>query len=106
MRCLRALSDIASARSLAVIRGHCVQVPIGNCVALVQSQGYVYSHFALLLAEASGQQVLLGADTPFRDRGCCRLHDAFLLAKVMFQVLQVPCACFPSSVLIQFAFRA
>jgi hypothetical protein len=36
-------------------------------VALAQSQGYVYHSCALLLAKASGRQVLPGADAPFLD---------------------------------------
>jgi hypothetical protein len=36
-------------------------------VALVQSQGYVYRSCALLLAKASGRQVLPGADAPLLD---------------------------------------
>jgi hypothetical protein len=33
----------------------------------VQSQGYVYSSCALLLAKASGRLVLPGSDTPYLD---------------------------------------
>jgi hypothetical protein len=35
--------------------------------ALMQSQGYVYRSCALLIAKASGRQVLPLADTPFLD---------------------------------------
>jgi hypothetical protein len=46
--------------------GRILLVPTGS-VALVQSQGYVYRSCALLLAKASGRQVLPGADTPVLD---------------------------------------
>jgi hypothetical protein len=68
MRYLHTLSDIASARSLAVTRGLILASAHRELsVALVQSQGYVYRFCALLLAKASGRQVLPGADTPFLD---------------------------------------
>jgi hypothetical protein len=68
MRSLRTLSDAASARSLTVTRGSFLASALGELsVALVQSQGYVYHSCALLLAQASGRQVLPGADTPFLD---------------------------------------
>jgi hypothetical protein len=53
-------------------------------VALVQSQGYVYRSCALLLAKASGGQVLPGADTPFLAWVLRRPRDAFLLAVTCF----------------------
>jgi hypothetical protein len=66
MRHLRTLSDIASARSLAVTRGSFLASAHRELsVALVQSHGYVYRSCALMLAKASGWQVLPGADTPF-----------------------------------------
>jgi hypothetical protein len=49
-------------------------------VAHVQSQGYVYHSCVLLLAKASGRQVLPGADTPFLDLEYCRPHGVNLLA--------------------------
>jgi hypothetical protein len=71
MRCLRTLSDIASARSLAVSRQSFLLFFASAhrelSVALVQSQGCVYRSCALLLAKAWVQQVLPGADTPFID---------------------------------------
>jgi hypothetical protein len=68
MRSLRTLSDIASARSLAVARGSFLASANRELsVALVQSQGFVFRTCALLLAKASGQQVVPGADTPFLD---------------------------------------
>jgi hypothetical protein len=68
MRHLPTLSDIASGHSLAVTRGSflaCAHRKLS--VALVQSQGDVYRSCALLLAKASGRQLLPGADTPFLD---------------------------------------
>jgi hypothetical protein len=68
IRYLRILSDIASGRSLPVTRGSfLVSAHRELSVALVQSQGYVYRSSALLLAKASGRQVLSGSDTPFLD---------------------------------------
>jgi hypothetical protein len=68
MRYLRTLSDIASGRSLSVTRGSFLASAYRELsVALGQSQGYVYLSCTLLLAKASGRQVLPGADTPFRD---------------------------------------
>jgi hypothetical protein len=68
MRYLRALSDVASARSLAVTQGSLLASAHRELsVVLVQSQVYVYCSCALLLAKASGRPVLLGADTPFLD---------------------------------------
>jgi hypothetical protein len=65
---LRTLSNVASARSLAVTRGSFLASAHGQQnVALVQSQGYVYRSCALLLTKASGQPVLPGADTPLHD---------------------------------------
>jgi hypothetical protein len=65
---LRTLSDIASARSLAVTRGSFLASAHRELsVALVHSQGYVYRSCGLLLAKASGRQVLPGAETPFLD---------------------------------------
>jgi hypothetical protein len=56
MRYLRALSDVTSARSLAVTRGSFLASSHRELsVALVQSQGYVHRSCALLLAKASGQ---------------------------------------------------
>jgi hypothetical protein len=68
MRYLRTLSDVASARSMAVTRGSFLASAHRELsVDLVQSQGYVYRSCALLLAKASGQPVLPGADTPYLD---------------------------------------
>jgi hypothetical protein len=68
MRHLRTLSEVASARSLAVPRGFFLASAHRKLsVALVQSQGYVYRSCALLLAKACGRQVLPGADTPYLD---------------------------------------
>jgi hypothetical protein len=68
MRYLRTLSDITPTRSLAVTQGSFLATAHRELsVALVQSQGYVYRSCALLLAKASGRQVLPGADTPFLD---------------------------------------
>jgi hypothetical protein len=68
MRHLRTLSDITSVRSLAVTRGSLLASAHRELsVALVRSQGYVYRSCALLLAKASGRQVLPGADTPSLD---------------------------------------
>jgi hypothetical protein len=68
MRYLCTLSDITSACSLAITRGSFLASAHRELsVALVQSQGYVYRSCALLLAKASGWQVLPGADTPFVD---------------------------------------
>jgi hypothetical protein len=68
MRYLCTLSDIASARPLAVTRGSFLASSQRELsVVLVQSQGYVYGSCVLLLAKASGRQVLPGADTPFLD---------------------------------------
>jgi hypothetical protein len=68
MRYLRALSDVASARSLAVTRGSFLASAHRELsVALVQNQGYVYRSCALVLAKASGRPVLPGADTPYLD---------------------------------------
>jgi hypothetical protein len=68
MRYLRTLSEVASARSLAVTRGSLLASAHRElCVALVQSQGYVYRSYALLLAKASGRPVLPGADAPYLD---------------------------------------
>jgi hypothetical protein len=65
---LRSLSDIALARSLVVSRGSFLASAHRELsVALVQSQGYVYHSCTLLLAKASGWQVLPGADPPFLD---------------------------------------
>jgi hypothetical protein len=65
---LRTLSDIASRRSLTVTRGSLLAFGHRELsVALVQSQGYVYRSCALLLAKASGRQVLPEADTLFLD---------------------------------------
>jgi hypothetical protein len=68
MRYLRTLSDVASARSLALTRG---SFPASAhrelSVALVQSQGYVYRSCALFLAKASALPVLPGADTTYLD---------------------------------------
>jgi hypothetical protein len=68
MQYLRTLSDIASERSLVDSRGSFLASAHRDLsVALVQSQGYVNRSCALLLAKASGRQVLPGADTPFLD---------------------------------------
>jgi hypothetical protein len=68
MRYLCTLSNVASARSLAVIWGSFLASAHRELsVALVQSQGYVYRSCALLLAKASGRPVLPGADTPYLD---------------------------------------
>jgi hypothetical protein len=65
---LRTLSDVASGRSLAVSRGSLLASAHQELsVALAQSQGYVYRFSVLLLAKASGWQVLPGSDTPFLD---------------------------------------
>jgi hypothetical protein len=65
---LRTLSDIASARSLAVTRRSLLASAHREVsVPLVQSQGYVFRSCALLLATASGRQVLPEVDTPFLD---------------------------------------
>jgi hypothetical protein len=54
--------------SLAVTRGSFLASAHQELrVALVQSQGYVHHACALLLAKASGRQVLPGVDTPFLD---------------------------------------
>jgi hypothetical protein len=67
-RYLRTLSDVASARSLAVTRRSFLASAYRELsVALVQSQGYAYRSCALLLAKASGRPVLPGADTPYLD---------------------------------------
>jgi hypothetical protein len=66
MRYLHTLSDIAPAYSLAVTRGlFLISAHRELSMSLVQNQGYVYCSCALLLAKASGRQVLPGADTPF-----------------------------------------
>jgi hypothetical protein len=63
---LRTMSDVSLARSLAVTRGSFLtSVHRKLIVGLVRSQGYAYRSYALLLAKASGRQVLPGADTPF-----------------------------------------
>jgi hypothetical protein len=68
MRYLRTLSDIALGRSLTVTRGSLLASAHQELsAALVQSQGYVSRSCALLLAKASGRQVLPGVDTPFLD---------------------------------------
>jgi hypothetical protein len=68
MRCLRTLSDIPSALSLTVTRGsYLAGAHRELSVALLHIQGFVCSSCALLLAKASGQQVLPGADTPCLD---------------------------------------
>jgi hypothetical protein len=68
MRNLRTLSDVASARSLAVTRGPFLASAHRELsVALVQSQGHLYRSWALLLSKASGRPVLPGADTPYLD---------------------------------------
>jgi hypothetical protein len=55
-------------RSLAVTWGSFLAyVHRELCVALVQSQGYVHHSCEMLLAKASGWQVLPEADTPFLD---------------------------------------
>jgi predicted metal-binding protein len=62
------LHNIASGSSLAVPQVLCLACSHRELsVALVQSQGYVYRFCALLLARASGRQVLPGADTIFLD---------------------------------------
>jgi hypothetical protein len=68
MRYHRTLSDVASARSLAVNRGlFLASAHRELSVALVQSQGRVYRSCALLLAKASGRPVFPVADTPDLD---------------------------------------
>jgi hypothetical protein len=68
MRYPSTLSDVASARSPAVTRGSFLASAHRELsVALVQSQGYVYRSCALLLAKASGRQVLPGAEAPHLD---------------------------------------
>jgi hypothetical protein len=68
MRYLPTLSDTALARSPAVTRESLLASAHRELsVALVQSQGYVHRSCALLLAKASGLQVLPGADTLFLD---------------------------------------
>jgi hypothetical protein len=65
MRYFHTLSDVASARPLAVTRGPFLASAHRELsVALAQSQGYVYRSCALLLATASGRSVSPGADTP------------------------------------------
>jgi hypothetical protein len=65
---LGTMSDIVSARSLAVTRGSFLASAHRELsVALVQSQGYVDRFCVLLLAKASGRRLLPGADTPFFD---------------------------------------
>jgi hypothetical protein len=62
------LSDVASARSLAVNRGSFLSSAHRELsVALAQSQGHVYSSCALLLAKTSGRPLLPRADTPYLD---------------------------------------
>jgi hypothetical protein len=64
----RTRSDDASARSRVVTRGSLLASDYRELsVALMQSQGYVYSSYALSLAKASGRQVLPGADTSYLD---------------------------------------
>jgi hypothetical protein len=68
MRYLRTLNDISSPRSRAVTRGWLLASAHRELsVALVQSQRFVFRSCVLLLAKASGLQVLPGADTPFLD---------------------------------------
>jgi hypothetical protein len=68
IRYLGTLSDVASARSLAVTRGSFLASGHRELsVALVQSHGYVYRSCALLLAKPSGRPVLPGADAPCLD---------------------------------------
>jgi hypothetical protein len=68
MRYLRTLNDISSPCSRAVTGGWLLASAHRELsVALVQSQGFVFRSCALLLAKASGLQVLPGADTPFLD---------------------------------------
>jgi hypothetical protein len=68
MRYLCTLSDVASARSLAVTRGSFpARAHRELSVAFVQSQGYAYRSGALLLAKASGRPVLPGVDAPYLD---------------------------------------
>jgi hypothetical protein len=56
MRYTSTLSDIASARSLAVTRGSFLaRANRELSVAFEQSQGYVYRSCALLLAKAAGR---------------------------------------------------
>jgi hypothetical protein len=68
MQYLRTLSDLTSARSVAVTRGLFLASAHRELrVALVQSQGYLCRSCALLLAKASGRPVLPGADAPNLD---------------------------------------
>jgi hypothetical protein len=68
MRHIRTLSDVASARYVAVTRGSFLVSAYGELRATVlQSQGYVYRSCTLLLAKALGRQMLPGADTAFLD---------------------------------------
>jgi hypothetical protein len=77
MRCIRALSDIASTRSLAVAWGSFLaSAHLELSVALGQSQGRVCHSCALLLAKATEWQVLPGADTPLLDWEFCCLCGA------------------------------
>jgi hypothetical protein len=65
---LHTMSDITSVRSMAVTRGSFIASAHRELsVSLVQSQGYVYFSCALLLAKASGRQLLPAADPPFLD---------------------------------------
>jgi hypothetical protein len=62
------LSDITSTRSVTVSpESFLARADRELSVALVQIQGDVYCSCALLLAKASGRQVLPWADTPFLD---------------------------------------
>jgi hypothetical protein len=81
MRYLRTLSDVVSAHPLGVTRGSFLASANRELsVALVQSQGYVYCMRAMLLAKASGWQMLPRADIPFVDRVFYRPRVSILLA--------------------------
>jgi hypothetical protein len=114
MQYLRTLSDVASARSVAVTRGSFLASAHQDLsLTLVQSQGYAYRYCALLLSKASGLQNLPGSDTPFLDVSFFCSCGAYLVVSyscfpcrlVLCQWLSGPCACFPALVVIVFAFR-
>jgi hypothetical protein len=111
MRYLRTLSDDASAGSLAVTRGSFLAtVHRERSVALLQSQGYVYRSCSLLLAKACRQPVLPEVDTPNLECELCSVCGVCVLVVsyhlVLFSVLSVPCAYFPSLQFILVAIRA
>jgi hypothetical protein len=85
MPCLRILSDVASAHSLAVTWGAFLASAHRELSeAVEQRHGSAHRFCTLLFANASGWPVLPGAKTPCVDSAYCSPYGAFLFGCDLF----------------------